>query len=504
MHILHLEDSVNDAELIENIIHQGWPDCVFERGNNRIGYETALRTGGFDLVLSDYSIPDFDGLSALELARAWCPDKPFIFLSGTIGEERAVEALRRGAVDYVMKDRPSRLLPAIQQALVRCADAARHRAAEARIREQASLLDKARDAICVTNLDRRITFWNASAARLFGWSASEALGRDVCTLVFSGETARFEEAFARLLATGEWSGDLKGQTRSESTLIVESRWTLVDQSKDRPSSVLFINTDITERKKLEAQLMRAQRLESVSTLTGGIAHDLNNVLSPIVMAADVLSLQELGPENGELLTAIEASARHGAALVRQLLTFAQGAEGQRSPVDLRFAMADVESLLRPTLGRKVDLSIAFDGEPHPIVADLTQLHQAIINLCVNARDAMPDGGSIKIRVSNVRLDENPVLERQGVKPGMFVQIAVTDTGTGIPPEIADQIFDPFFTTKSPGKGTGLGLATVHGIIKGHGGIVQAESSVGTGTTFSLHFPALMEPASLSGAPQPAQ
>ncbi|HRE82720.1 MAG TPA: ATP-binding protein [Opitutaceae bacterium] len=490
MRILHLEDSALDAELIQAVVHQQWPECIFERATTGAEFESALKQGGFDLVLSDYSIPDFDGLSALELARKYCPDKPFIFLSGTIGEERAVEALRRGAVDYVMKDRPTRLLPAMQHALDRAAEVSQRRAAEARIRQQASLLDKARDAICVVTLDRRVTFWNASAARLYGWTASEAIGGDLGQLFNLSDTSRLDEAFERLSHSGEWAGELRTRNRQGVTIVTESRWTLVTGSDQRAESVLIINTDVTDRKRLESQLMRAQRLESIGTLAGGIAHDLNNVLAPIMMAANVLTLQMRGEENAELLEAIETSARHGSELIRQLLMFARGADGQKTQIHLKAVMGDLEKLLRPSIGRAISLSVEFNDPISPIFADLTQFNQTIVNLCVNARDAMPSGGSLTIRIGNTFLTETTLLEKQGVRPGPFVRIDVIDTGSGIPPEIIDQIFDPFFTTKAPDRGTGLGLSNVLGILKGHGGFIDVDSTPKVGTTFSLYFPAV--------------
>jgi len=494
MRILHLEDSANDAELIEDVLRREWPLCTIERVSTRAAYEEALQRAEFDLVLSDYSLPDFDGLTALELARTRCPGRPFIFLSGTIGEERAVDALKRGATDYVMKNRPSRLLASVLQAFARADDRERQRVAEARIREQASLLDKARDAICVTGLDLRVTYWNARAAELYGWTTVEALGQDLRALVFAPDDDRFTEARDRLLATGEWSGELRTRHRQGGTILVESRWTRVDDPGGGPDSILFLNTDVTERRRLETQLLRSQRLESIGNLAGGIAHDLNNMLAPIVMACNLLQIQLTKPEELSLVGTIENSAQHGAALIRQLLAFARGAEGSRAELSVAAAMTDLEMLLHSTLGRRIELKIRSAPGLPPILADVTQFNQVMINLCVNARDAMPGGGCIEIATTQIDLDETATRAHPGVAPGPYVQIAVADTGVGIPPEIIDHIFDPFFTTKANDKGTGLGLSTVRGIMKGHQGFIVAESTVGTGTTFFLYFPALVRAA----------
>jgi len=498
MRILHLEDSPNDAELTEAIIREAWPDCDIRCVERRAEFEAALAAGGFDLILSDYTLPDFDGLWALELALTRDPAQPFIFLSGTIGEERAVAALRRGATDYVIKDRPDRLVPAIRQAIDRVTVDRRRRQAEDRIREQASWLDQARDAICVAALDQCVTYWNAGAERLYGWSAAEAVGRNVLTLLFAGDAAGYEQTLRQLLADHEWRGEVRQTTRAGESIVVDSRWTLMPDEAGRPRQILFINTDVTERRRIEAQLLRAQRLESIGTLAAGIAHDLNNVLAPVLMAAEILR-DSVGTDSGrQLLATLEASAQRGAALVRQLLSVARGSEARRTEVDIGAVIDDVDRLLRQTLPATISLQVRHLGEPWPVNADATQLGQVFMNLCVNARDAMPAGGRIEIVTENVVLDEVVARRHPEARPGPYVRIAVIDTGTGIPPGIIARIFDPFFTTTDPGKGTGLGLSTVRGILKGHDGFLEVASEVGHGTTFQIYLPAL--PAAAAPAP----
>ena len=242
-----------------------------------------------------------DGLKALDLALEKHPDKPFIFLSGTIGEERAVEALKRGAVDYVVKDRPARLVPAIRQALDRIEKKHRLQQTEGRVREQAALLNKAHDAIWVTDIKQRITYWNPSTAQLSGWTEEEALRRDVRTLLFRHDTRCYLEALQKLLADGQWQGELRLQNKADSLVVVESRWTLVVDQAGNPESILFINTDVTEKKKLEAQILHTQRMESIGTLAGGVAHDLNNSLTPILLAMGVLRENAPSPENRAII-----------------------------------------------------------------------------------------------------------------------------------------------------------------------------------------------------------
>ena len=630
MYLLHLEDSPSDAELIGILIRREWPDCTIRQVASLMEYREALEQGGFDLILSDYTLPGFDGLTALALAQASAPTTPFLFLSGTIGEERAVDALKRGATDYILKDRPTRLLPAIRQAvalvqeaqrrrhteealrqneerfrqitenvdeLITVVDAAarrlyanpalrqllgeaataagtdafagvhpedqgraraafeiavRHatsqrveyrllppqgknrqveahlsvlrdaggrvdrvlivahdvtlrREAEARLREQASLLDKARDAILATDLELRISYWNASAERLYGWKAAEVLGRRLDQLGLDFEPVRFAAARAGLMATGEWRGDFRLRTRQGDTVLVESTWSLVVENDGRPRSILYIDTDVTERKKLETQLLRAQRMESIGTLAGGIAHDLNNVLTPILLSIDLLGQKAASAEDQHLIEKTLASARHGAALVQQLLAFARGTSSQRTRIDPARSLAELQPLVRQSLPPAIELVVRSPEPPWPVLADATQFTQVMINLCLNARDAMPDGGRIEILTRNLQVDAALARANPGAEAGPYVCISIADTGTGIPAALLEKIFDPFFTTKAAGKGTGLGLSMVAGIMKSHGGFVHVESEPGHGALFSLYFPAQAEtppPALLVELPRP--
>lgn len=617
MHLLHLEDSETDAELISLVLRREWPDCEISQVVSATDYEAALERGGIDLILSDYSLPGFDGLSALSLARQHAPDAPFLFLSGTIGEERAVDALKRGATDYVLKDRPNRLVPAIRQALalraegervrraesalreneerfrqitenvaelialvkpdgrrayvnpayrcladpaqlvgtdafreiheedrdrVRAAfartiatgaaqadeyrlvlpdgrvrqiecqssvlrdgdggvinvllvsrDITERREAEARLHEQASLLDRARDAIIATDLEHRIAYWNASAERLYGWTASEVYGYRLDQLDLGFDPARFAAAKAQVIATGEWRGDFRLRTKSGETVLVESTWSLVVENDGRPRSILAIDTDVTERKKLETQLLRAQRMESIGTLAGGVAHDLNNVLTPILLSIDLLKSRVTSDDDRRLIEKTQASATHGAALVQQLLAFARGADGKRTRIEPAKALNDLQPLIRQSLPASIHLVVRCDHPLSPILADATQFNQVLINLCINARDAMPRGGRVEIVTRNITVDSALASVNPRATMGPFVRISVLDTGSGISPAIIDQIFDPFFTTKPAGKGTGLGLSMVAGIMKSHGGFVQVESEPGRGAAFHLYFPAQPPP-----------
>jgi len=619
MHFLHLEDSDNDADLFAAMLKREWPDCRVTRMWRSGDFEAALQLENFDLILSDYSMPGFDGLSALHIARKWCPETPFMFLSGTIGEERAIETLRQGALDYVLKDSPARLYSAIRSALlhvereaakrrteealrksraqfqqiaeniddfivlldsaghclysnpsfrrllgagwassqlnifddVHPADKGRFRdfveealrqsgpknveyrlllpgeevrhiearasipahrddeaptlllagrdvteskEAEELLHEQASLLDKARDAICVIDLELTVTHWNSSAERIFKRDAADVLGRNFRDLLFAQQTGRFDTAFALTLAECEWRGEFRLSDPDGNQLVVDSSWSLVNDARGKTKSILCILTDVTSRRMLELELQRSQRIESLGMLAGGIAHDLNNILSPILMGVGLLRPIDSGEECQMILDTLQSSAAHGVELVQQILLFARGGEGQRTTVQMGQFLGELKGFLKTTLRRAIELLVEHDSDIWSISADATQLKQVLMNLCVNARDAMPTGGSIRITASNVRITGGTQRGFHGEIPaGSYVRLNVADTGTGIPPEVLEKIFDPFFTTKEVGKGTGLGLSTISGIVQTHGGAIQVQSVIGSGTVFSIYLPAILAP-----------
>lgn len=368
-------------------------------------------------------------------------------------------------------------------------EVAERRKLEEQFREQASLLDKARDAILVYDLEHRISYWNKSAERLYGWTAQEAIGRSVAGLLYKDTTA-FQQACKHVIQTGEWVGELQQMGKEGRDLIIEARWTLVRDNAGQPKAILAINTDITDRKKLEAQFLRTQRMETIGTLTSGIAHDLNNILAPILMSAPMLRW-DLKPEEVEkMLVTIETSTQRGANLVKQLLTFGRGVEGQRVSVQPKHLINELVKMARETFPKNIILRSKHPHDLWTIRGDATQLHQVLLNLCVNARDAMPQGGTLSVTAENARLAEGDArLPDFEAKPGPYVVLRVEDGGQGIPPEIMDRIFDPFFTTKEPGKGTGLGLSTLMGIVKSHGGFVRVDSHIGKGSRFEVCLPA---------------
>lgn len=489
MRILHLEDDPRDAELVKALLEAEGFTGEIVRARDRADFAAAFESGGFDAVLSDYSLPDFDGLAALEWVREKDPVIPFLLLSGTIGEEAAIESLRKGATDYILKERLSKLPSALERALREARERAERRRAEEQIREQAALLDVDPDAIVVVDLEERVRFWNLGAQRMYGWPAAEATGRALAELGYRKAVPSLAEVRRLLLEQGEWTGEQHFTARDGRAVTVESRWRWVAGSHGQPKAILIISSDVSEKKVLEAQFLRAQRLESIGTLAGGIAHDLNNVLAPVLMAVQILRAKLTSPDDVELLDMLESSVKRGAGLVKQILSFARGVQGQRTPVQLRHIILDMLKVARDTFPPSIRIRNDVAADLWPVAGDPTQLYQVLMNLCVNSRDAMPGGGALEIEAENLVLDEHFARHKIEARPGPYVVLTVRDTGSGISPETIDKIFDPFFSTKEPGQGTGLGLSTSLGIVRSHGGFIDVASEVNRGTTFKVYLPA---------------
>ena len=365
--------------------------------------------------------------------------------------------------------------------------------AEMKIHEQANLLELARDAIFVRSLDEKIRYWNKGAEVLYGWTREEAVGGDFAKMAYQ-DRASFEETKEILLEKGEWSGEVRRQTKARREVVVASRWTLLRDKEGKAGSILVIDSDITEKKQLEAQFLRTQRLESVGQLAGGIAHDLNNILAPILLCAQTLHDEVESPEGLSMLTTIESTARRGAEIVKQITTFAKGMEGKRVPLQSQYLFAETVRIIRETFPKSIVLKTDLKENQWTVFGDATQLHQVLLNLAVNARDAMPLGGTLGLAAEDIMLDEAATRLMPGLRPGPYVLFRVSDTGTGIAPDVVDKIFDPFFTTKGQDGGTGLGLSTVMGIVKSHKGFIQAESKLEEGSEFRIYLPANLTPS----------
>jgi two-component system, cell cycle sensor histidine kinase and response regulator CckA len=365
--------------------------------------------------------------------------------------------------------------------------------AERERQQTEKLLDLTTDAIILRDFENQILFWNHGAEKLYGWKKEEALGKNINELIYKNLSPELEVARKTVVEQGEWQGELEKINKLGQEVIVQSRWTLVRDEAGNPKSILAVDTDITEKKLLEGQFLRAQRLESLGTLASGIAHDLNNILTPILAIAQLLpfKLPHLDEQNQRLLQMLQDSSKRGSDLVSQILSFARGAEGKRTTIQAGHLLLEVGRVVKQTFPK----SIAIHEDVTPpelwmVSADATQLHQVFMNLCINARDAMLEGGTLGLEAKNIRLDANYARMHLNAQEGPYVAIKITDTGMGIEAGVLDRIFEPFFTTKEMGKGTGLGLSTVMTIVKQHDGFITVYSEANNGTCFTVYLPAL--------------
>ncbi len=365
---------------------------------------------------------------------------------------------------------------------------------EQQIREQSALIEIATDAILVVNLEGKIIFGNQSVERVYGWHKSEFMGKYAREIFYDKLTLdQLELPLKKVLQTGEWVGELNQIHKDGRKIIVAARWRIMRDEKGQPKSILTTATDITDKKLLEAQFLRTQRLQNIGALASGIAHDLNNVLTPILAVAQLLPLKlpDMDDNTQELLKIVLSNCRRGSDLIKQILSFARGTEVKRTILQVGHLLVEVARIARRTFPKSIEVCMDISTRDlWTVFADATQLHQVFMNLCLNARDAMPHGGNLTLAMENLFVDENYATMHLDARVGAYVVITISDTGCGIKSEILDHIFDPFFTTKELTQGTGLGLSTVMDIVKSHGGFIKVDSQVGKGTNFQIYLPAV--------------
>jgi two-component system, cell cycle sensor histidine kinase and response regulator CckA len=401
--------------------------------------------------------------------------------------------LFRGADHYLWIQDRGFVVPDAQGRCVRVLgmmqDVTQRKLVEDTMREQAALLDHTQDAIMVRDLDHHVLYWNKTAERLYGWTVGEALAKPVHELLLRGNLAHLPDAQATALKQGGWSGEVKVFTKEDKELTVHSRWTLLRDRDGKPHAFLVAHTDLSEAKLLEAKFFRAQRLESVGALASGIAHDLNNIFTPILGSSQLLSEPIDEKTRDRMLGILKTSALRGSEMVKQILTFARGLEGAPGLVQVKHLLVEVARMVRDTFPRNIRIQTNVTSNLWLVRGDATQLYQVLMNLCINSRDAMPVGGVLRLEANNLMLDPAAEGASPDSRPGPHVCITVADTGTGMSAEVRRKIFEPFFTTKEVGKGTGLGLSTVMTLVKAHKGFVEVESEVGAGTRFKILLPA---------------
>ena len=485
--ILLLEDVTTDAELVERELRRSGVEFTILHVSSRPDFEHALRDFRPDIILSDHNVPPFTGAAALELARQGAPEAPFILVTGSLDEETAVEYMKAGAADYILKDRLVRLGPAVVSALERKRMERQAREQEAYFK---SLIEQAMDIITVLDAEAGIRYASPSVLPVLGFRPDEMVGRSILDLMHPEDAEATLRVFAEGVATGSGGRLLELRLRRKDgtyrTLEAIGRY-LLDDPLVR--GVVINARDVTERRSLERQLLQSQKMEAVGRLAGGVAHDFNNLLTAILGYAGLLldGLPTLSPLRPDL-DEIRNAANRAAGLTRQLLAFSRKQVLELRVLDVNQLVGEMDRLLRRLLGEDIDVATKLDGAVGAVRGDASQLEQVIVNLAVNARDAMPAGGKLTIETRNVELDDQYARAHVPVPPGAYVLIAVSDTGTGMSPETLSHVFEPFFTTKEVGKGTGLGLATVYGIVKQSGGYVWCYSEPGQGTTFKVYLP----------------
>ncbi|MFA6545501.1 MAG: response regulator [Limisphaerales bacterium] len=610
--ILHLEDSPPDCELVQELFRAESLACQFRVVDTRAAFEAALEKGGFDVILSDFSLPGFDGMTALALARQRRPQIPFILISGVMGEEHAVESLKNGATDYVIKQRIERLVPSVRRALreivereqlqetetrlrrseeqlrqitenvsdwilvfdaegrctyanpaalaawgasaggscpdfwslldggeaarvrdeftqavrtgiVRrvefrlrsgaihrsiesqinlvcdeggartgvilvCRDITERRQAEEQLRAQAAVLDKASDAIIVCGPEEEILYWNKSAERLYGWTAAEAHGRNLHTLLHPAPPPQLAEARHAVQQRGEWLGELRQTAKDGAAIVVQSRWTLFRDAAARPQSLLVVNTAAGSLQLNEAQFLRAQQAASLAALGDVMARELRAAVEPMLLASQLLrvrteadSLNRPDPS--------DTQPRRLADLMQEMEMLARPDPAERMEITMSSIVDEVGRHLRQSISSGVEVSTSVAENGWAVAADPEMLRQALMNLCINAREAMPSGGRLEILTENLILKEGDLRLHSGGRPGLHVVLTVTDTGCGIPSEDLKRVFTPFFSTKDRRQSAGVGLTAVQAIARSHGGFVTVESEPHRGSRFSIYLPA---------------
>ncbi len=493
LRVLIVEDSEDDARLLLRELRRGGFEPACERVEDADAMSAALGKGTWDAILCDYSLPKFSAPAALRLMKIAGLDLPFILVSGVIGEEKAVEVMKAGAQDFILKDKLARLVPAIEREL---AEALVHR--ERKRAEQQAATAHSRLIDAIENIPASFILYDSDERLLLcNKKAHEFFPRD-----FLARGTHFEDlarARAKMVmpdATGqrveEWVHERLKRFRNPGAPIEEQqangRWTQAFERKTSEGGTVCIRTEITELKEHEKQLRQAQKMEGLGQLAGGIAHDFNNLLVPI-MGLTEITMAEVPADSqwrSNLEEVIEACER-ARELVEQILAFSRAEEPERHPIELHHVVGEALKLLRSTLPTTIELRQHIDKHLGAVLGNTTEIHQIMMNLCSNAADAMgAKGGELVVTLGEVEVSEDLAAGNAALEPGRYLKLTVNDTGCGMDEETMGRIFYPFYTTKEVGKGTGMGLSVVHGIVITHGGAMTVASAPGRGTTFELY------------------
>jgi two-component system, cell cycle sensor histidine kinase and response regulator CckA len=514
LHILIVEDSEDDLLLLLRELRRGGYTPDYVRVETAAEMQAALDRQSWDIVIADYTLPRFSGPEALELLQQQQQDIPFIIVSGTIGEEAAVAAMRAGAHDYLLKDNLTRLVPAVEREIRESQERQQRLWAEQALRESEERFRQLAENITESVFwmsdpqAKQILYVSPAYEHIWG-SSCESLYANSATwieAIHPDDRPQIQASFFDQSLLGKYDEEYRIVRSDGSIRWIRDRGFPIKDHAGKPYRAVGFAEDITNRKSTEAVLRRTERLESLGTLSSGIAHDLNNVLTPIIGIVQLLPLKipNLDEQTKRLLQLLDQSAHRGADLVKQILSFSSGVESKPTSTQVSSLLLEIQKIIQQAFPKNIELSIDLPSDLWLITADETLLHQVFMNLCVNARDAMPQGGNLSVTAENLLIDASFAQMHLDAQVGSYLVVTVADTGMGIPAKILNNIFDPFFTTKEIGKGTGLGLSTVIGIVKSHHGFIDVFSEIGVGTKFKVYLPAtdILEAAPVPSSPSP--
>jgi PAS domain S-box-containing protein len=497
LRVLIAEDDSSDAELIVRELQRAGFEPEWKRVETEAEFVASLGPD-LDVVLSDYNMPHFSGIRALDLLLEHQPETPFIIISGSIGEDIAVHVMKLGAADYLLKDRLARLGQAIALATEKGRMQRERKQAEAALRESEErfrqLAENIQDVFWLTDATKnRMLYVSPAYETIWGRPCADLYSapRTWLDAIHPDDRERVRQSAVTRQTAGKYDEEYRIVRPDGSERWIRDRAFPVANAAGEMERIAGVARDITEQKALEARFLRAQRMESIGTLASGVAHDLNNILFPIVMSLPLLRSALTAEQREEIVSIVEKSAERGLQIVEQVLTFGRGLAGERRPLQIETLIEEIVSVLRGTFPKEIAIDSSSVRDLYPVMGDATQLHQMLLNLCLNARDAMPDGGRLRLSAVNLDVDASYASMLPETTPGPYVLLEVIDTGSGIRPENVERIFDPFFTTKAAGSGSGLGLSTALGIVKSHGGFIypRSEPELAKGTTFQVYLPA---------------
>lgn len=503
LRLLLIEDNPRDAVLCKAYLERAGYHLRTDTVTCAEEFVAALHSGPYDVVLADYRLPGWSGMDALEMLRRESLDTPFILVTGTVGEETAVECIKKGANDYILKDRLVRLPVAVQRALDDTSAREDRRKADKTRDLLASIVESSDDAIIGLALDGTILTWNRGARRIYGYTAEHIAGKPIAALFAPDSLDTLSQAM-QIVRQGRSVDryETRGSTADGRSIEVAFSMSPILKEDRDLEGISAIIRDITDLKTLEKELLLAQKMEAIGRLAAGVAHDFNNLLT-VINGYSTLLLSRLSESDSMSapLAQINRAGERAASLTRQLLAFSRKQILQPRVLDLNGIVADMNRMLQRLIGEDIDLVTVLDPNLGRIKADPGQIEQVVMNLVVNARDAMPKGGKLTIETANLELQETVTRRHFSVSPGSYVTLTITDSGIGMNQETQARIFEPFFTTKSQGEGTGLGLSTAYGIVSQSGGAIIVYSELGHGTSFKIYLPRDHEAPQRTKAPK---